>query len=45
MLNNTFRYVSKITWGGLKTVYVLDDSVRRKFATLRIIMTSGTSCS
>jgi cellulose synthase (UDP-forming) len=28
LLNNTFRYVSKMSWGGLKTVYVLDDSAR-----------------
>jgi cellulose synthase (UDP-forming) len=30
MLNNTFQYVSKMTWHGLKTVYVLDDSAREK---------------
>ena len=30
VLNNTFRYVSKMQWGGPKTVYVLDDSVREK---------------
>jgi cellulose synthase (UDP-forming) len=28
VLNNTFRYVSKINWDGPKTVYVLDDSAR-----------------
>jgi cellulose synthase (UDP-forming) len=28
VLNNTFSYVSKITWRGVKTVYVLDDSAR-----------------
>jgi cellulose synthase (UDP-forming) len=28
MLNNTFRYVSAMNWGGPKTVYVLDDSAR-----------------
>jgi cellulose synthase (UDP-forming) len=28
VLNNTFRYVSALNWSGLKTVYVLDDSVR-----------------
>ena len=28
VLNNTFRYVSKMNWPGLKTVYVLDDSAR-----------------
>ena len=28
VLNNTFRYVSKMDWPGLKTVYVLDDSAR-----------------
>jgi cellulose synthase (UDP-forming) len=28
VLDNTFRYVSKMTWGGLKTVYALDDSAR-----------------
>jgi cellulose synthase (UDP-forming) len=28
VLNNTFRYVSAMKWDGLKTVYVLDDSVR-----------------
>ena len=30
VLNNTFRYVSKMDWRGLKTVYVLDDSARDK---------------
>ena len=30
MLNNTFQYVSTMTWHGLKTVYVLDDSAREK---------------
>ena len=30
VLNNTFRYASKMTWRGLKTVYVLDDSAREK---------------
>ena len=29
VLNNTFKYVSKITWRGPKTVYVLDDSARK----------------
>ena len=28
LLDNTFRYVSKISWDSLKTVYVLDDSAR-----------------
>ncbi len=28
VLNNTFRYVSEMTWPGIKTVYVLDDSAR-----------------
>ena len=28
VLNNTFRYVSKLKWDGPKAVYVLDDSVR-----------------
>src|SRR5271163_2767028 len=28
VLDNTFRYVNKMKWGGLKTVYVLDDSAR-----------------
>jgi cellulose synthase (UDP-forming) len=28
VLDNTFRYVSGMTWGGLKTVYALDDSAR-----------------
>jgi cellulose synthase (UDP-forming) len=28
VLNNTFKFVSEITWSGLKTVYVLDDSAR-----------------
>jgi cellulose synthase (UDP-forming) len=28
VLNNTFRYVSKLKWDGPKVVYVLDDSVR-----------------
>jgi cellulose synthase (UDP-forming) len=30
LLNNTFQYVSKLQWGGPKTVYVLDDSVREQ---------------
>jgi cellulose synthase/poly-beta-1,6-N-acetylglucosamine synthase-like glycosyltransferase len=30
VLNNTFLYVSKMEWRGLKTVYVLDDSAREK---------------
>jgi cellulose synthase (UDP-forming) len=30
VLNNTFRYVSKMDWLGLKTVYILDDSAREK---------------
>ena len=30
VLNNTFQYVSKMDWSGLKTVYVLDDSAREK---------------
>jgi cellulose synthase (UDP-forming) len=30
VLNNTFRYISKMNWGGPKTVYVLDDSAREK---------------
>jgi cellulose synthase (UDP-forming) len=30
VLDNTFKFVSKITWSGLKTVYVLDDSDRGK---------------
>jgi cellulose synthase (UDP-forming) len=30
VLNNTFRYVSEMNWGGLKAVYVLDDSAREK---------------
>jgi cellulose synthase (UDP-forming) len=30
VLDNTFKYVSKISWRGLKTVYVLDDSVREQ---------------
>jgi cellulose synthase (UDP-forming) len=28
VLNNTFQYVSKMSWSGPKTVYVLDDSAR-----------------
>ena len=28
VLDNTFRYVSTLTWSGPKTVYVLDDSAR-----------------
>ena len=28
VLDNTFRYVSAMNWGGPKTVYALDDSVR-----------------
>jgi cellulose synthase (UDP-forming) len=30
VLNNTFRHVSEMSWSGLKTVYVLDDSAREK---------------
>ena len=30
VLNNTFQYVSKMNWRGLKTVYVLDDSGREQ---------------
>jgi cellulose synthase (UDP-forming) len=30
VLDNTFQYVSYMDWGGLKTVYVLDDSAREK---------------
>jgi len=30
VLNNTFHYVSRMTWRGVKTVYVLDDSAREK---------------
>jgi cellulose synthase (UDP-forming) len=30
VVNNTLRYVSKMTWGGPKTVYVLDDSAREQ---------------
>ena len=28
LLDNTFRHVSRMTWGGPKAVYVLDDSAR-----------------
>ena len=28
LLNNTFHHVSQLEWGGPKTIYVLDDSVR-----------------
>jgi cellulose synthase (UDP-forming) len=28
VLDNTYRYVSRLTWQGPRTVYVLDDSVR-----------------
>jgi cellulose synthase (UDP-forming) len=28
LLDNTFRHVSQLAWGGPKTVYVLDDSAR-----------------
>ncbi len=28
VLDNTYKYVSKMSWGGLKTVYALDDSAR-----------------
>ncbi len=28
VLNNTFRYARAMRWGGVKTVYVLDDSAR-----------------
>ena len=28
LLDNTLRYVSEMNWGGVKTVYVLDDSAR-----------------
>jgi cellulose synthase (UDP-forming) len=30
LLDNTFAYVSRMNWGGLKTIYVLDDSARDK---------------
>ena len=30
VLDNTFHYVSRMDWSGLKTVYVLDDSAREK---------------
>lgn len=30
LLDNTFRHVSRMTWGGIKSVYVLDDSAREK---------------
>ncbi len=30
VLNNTFQYVSRMDWRGVKTVYVLDDSAREK---------------
>jgi cellulose synthase (UDP-forming) len=30
VLDNTFRYVSAMRWGGRKTVYALDDSVREQ---------------
>ena len=30
VLDNTFRYVSAMTWGGRKTVYALDDSAREQ---------------
>jgi cellulose synthase (UDP-forming) len=36
LLNNTFRYVSKLEWGGPKTVYVLDDSVREQVRDLAL---------
>jgi cellulose synthase (UDP-forming) len=28
VLNNTFKYVSKMSWQGVKNIYVLDDSAR-----------------
>jgi cellulose synthase (UDP-forming) len=28
VLDNTFKYASRMSWGGLKTVYALDDSAR-----------------
>ena len=43
VLNNTFRYVSAMNWGGVKTVYVLDDSAGRKFVILPNSTTSGIS--
>lgn len=43
VLNNTFHYVSRMAWRGVKTVYVLDDSARRRSATWRTGTTSGTS--
>ncbi len=36
LLNNTFQYVSKLEWGGPKTVYVLDDSVREQVRDLAL---------
>jgi cellulose synthase (UDP-forming) len=34
VLNNTFKHVSAMDWGGAKTVYVLDDSARAKVCDL-----------
>jgi cellulose synthase (UDP-forming) len=34
VLDNTYKYVSKMSWGGLKTVYVLDDSARQSIRDL-----------
>ena len=34
LLDNTFHYVSNLEWGGPKTVYVLDDSVREQVRAL-----------
>ena len=30
VLDNTFGHVSRMTWGGIKSVYVLDDSARKE---------------
>jgi cellulose synthase (UDP-forming) len=30
VLDNTYRYVSQMSWRGIKTVYVLDDSARQQ---------------
>jgi cellulose synthase (UDP-forming) len=34
VLSNTFEYVSRMSWGGPKTIYVLDDSAQEKVRNL-----------
>ena len=44
VLDNTLRYVSKMTWRGPMTVYVLDDSAATTYVASPITMASGRLC-